>query len=50
MEVLEHERSVTKAPVSFTGEAINEIKRLEVAENIPQDFGLRVGVKGGGCS
>jgi iron-sulfur cluster assembly protein len=50
MEVFENEISVAQAPVSFTGEAINEIKRLEVAENVPQDFGLRVGVKGGGCS
>ena len=48
MEVLEKEIAVH--PVSFTQDAVSEIKRLEVAENISEQQGLRVGVKGGGCS
>jgi iron-sulfur cluster assembly protein len=37
-------------PVSFTGNAIKEIKRLMDAEDFDQTKFLRVGVKGGGCS
>lgn len=50
MEVLEKDADVTQMPVTFTEEAIIEIKRLVIAENIAPDHGLRVGVKGGGCS
>jgi len=39
-----------KAPVSFTGSAIAEIKRLMAAEGFDTATKLRVGVKGGGCS
>jgi len=50
MEVLENETGVDQLPVTFTIEAIKEIKRIAIAENISQSQGLRVGVKGGGCS
>lgn len=41
---------VMTAPVIFTAAAIEEIKRLLVADN-PENYShLRVGVKGGGCS
>ena len=36
--------------LTFTAKAISEIKRLKESNNIPAEFGLRVGVKGGGCS
>ena len=39
-----------KAPVSFTGSAKNEIKRLMAVEGFDPAKKLRVGVKGGGCS
>jgi iron-sulfur cluster assembly accessory protein len=38
------------APVSFTQNAVAEIKRLMNEEGFDKDTVLRVGVKGGGCS
>ncbi len=36
--------------VSITEKAINEVKKIMEENNVPENFGLRVGVKGGGCS
>jgi iron-sulfur cluster assembly protein len=36
-------------PVSITPEAIKEIKNILKNKGIPADYGLRLGVKGGGC-
>lgn len=38
------------APISLTGKAVLEVRRIMEANNIPSTFGLRIGVKGGGCS
>ena len=38
------------APVSFTEGAVSELKKLIDQQEIGPDFGLRVGVEGGGCS
>jgi len=38
------------APVSFTGGAIKELHKLKDQQELGDDFGLRVGVEGGGCS
>ncbi len=38
------------APVSFTEGAVSELKKLIDQQEIGSDFGLRVGVEGGGCS
>ena len=38
------------APVTFTENAINEIKRLISEDGFDSTKSLRVGVKGGGCS
>jgi len=38
------------SPVSFTAEAVTEIKRLMNAEGFDATHQLRIGVKGGGCS
>ncbi len=38
------------APVSFTEGAVSELKKLIDQQEISPDFGLRVGVEGGGCS
>ena len=40
----------TVAPITFTASAQNELKRLMGAEDFDKSKGLRVGVKGGGCS
>lgn len=39
-----------QSPVTFTGPAINEIKRLMNQNDFDTQKKLRVGVKGGGCS
>ena len=38
------------APVSFTQGAVKELNKLKDQQEIGDDFGLRVGVEGGGCS
>jgi iron-sulfur cluster assembly protein len=38
------------APVSFTETAVKEIHKLKDQQEITENFGLRVGVEGGGCS
>jgi len=42
--------TVAQSPVSLTEGALNEFRRLLAEKNIPAEHGLRVGVKGGGCS
>lgn len=37
-------------PVSISSRAAIEIKKIMETKNIPKDYGLRLGVKGGGCS
>lgn len=36
--------------ITLTEKAVSEVKRLIEAQNLPQEAGLRVGVRGGGCS
>jgi iron-sulfur cluster assembly protein len=38
------------APVSFTEGAVKELLKLKDQQELSEDFGLRVGVEGGGCS
>lgn len=40
----------TIAPVSLTGGAVKELLKLKDQQEIGEDFGLRIGVDGGGCS
>ena len=37
-------------PVSISPRAAEEIRKIMATKNIPQDYGLRVGVRGGGCA
>ncbi len=37
-------------PVTLTPGAIKQLLRIKNEQNIPDDHGLRIGVKGGGCS
>lgn len=41
---------VSKEEIGITEKALNQVKRIKEENNIPSDYGLRVGVKGGGCS
>jgi len=36
-------------PVTISERAAEEIRKIMQTKNIPADYGLRVGVKGGGC-
>ena len=36
--------------ISLTEKAYSEVKKIMEANKIPETYGLRVGVKGGGCS
>ena len=36
--------------ISLTEKALSEIKRIMSENQVPDSYGLRVGVKGGGCS
>ena len=36
-------------PVELTEKALQEVKNIMATKNIPQGYGLRVGMKGGGC-
>jgi iron-sulfur cluster assembly protein len=39
-----------QAPVTFTPGAVKELNTLKDQQELGDDFGLRVGVEGGGCS
>jgi iron-sulfur cluster assembly protein len=36
-------------PVTLTPKAAEEVRKIMQTKNIPADYGLRVGVRGGGC-
>ncbi|HCN04473.1 MAG TPA: iron-sulfur cluster assembly accessory protein [Bacteroidetes bacterium] len=36
--------------ISITHKAIAEVRKIKEQNSIPEDYGLRLGVKGGGCS
>ena len=38
------------APVALSARATEEVKKIMTSKSIPEGFGLRVGVRGGGCS
>lgn len=42
--------AVTEAPISLTEGAVRALEKIKAEQSISDDHGLRVGVKGGGCS
>lgn len=42
--------TLIETPLKLTDSAVTQLKRIKSDQNIPNDHGLRVGVKGGGCS
>ncbi|OGG96432.1 MAG: heme biosynthesis protein HemY, partial [Candidatus Lambdaproteobacteria bacterium RIFOXYD12_FULL_49_8] len=36
--------------IKLTENAVKEIKRVIVENNLPEDTGIRIGIKGGGCA
>ncbi len=43
-------KPVVQQPITLTNGAVKQLKRIQEEQNVPDDHGLRVGVKGGGCS
>jgi len=43
-------KTTTIQPITLTTGAVNHLKRIMSEQSIPEGHGLRVGVKGGGCS
>ncbi len=41
---------IAESPIIISESALYQLKRIKSEQNIPDDHGLRVGVKGGGCS
>jgi len=44
------DNATATAPLSLTEDAVNQLNQIRQQENVPADYFLRVGVKGGGCS
>lgn len=44
------ENTTTKQPLKISEQAMNQLKILMDDNKVPEGYGLRVGVKGGGCS
>lgn len=42
--------STITQPITLTDGAVIQIKRLMSEKSVPDGYGLRIGVKGGGCS
>lgn len=42
--------TIATSPIKLTQGAIAQLKRIREEQQVPADFGLRIGVKGGGCS
>lgn len=42
--------TITNAPIALTEGAIRQLQKIREEQNVPENHGLRVGVKGGGCS
>ncbi len=41
---------INELPVTITASAIKQLERIREEQNLDKNHGLRVGVKGGGCS
>ncbi|MCL4547228.1 MAG: iron-sulfur cluster insertion protein ErpA [Bacteroidetes bacterium] len=44
------EQIAVQNEIDITEKAIKQVKKIKSENNIPDEYGLRVGVKGGGCS
>ena len=48
--VMDEKSTAVAAPVAITQDATSQLMQIRRDENIPADYCLRIGVKGGGCS
>ena len=42
--------AASTAPIRITATALAQLRTIRTQQSIPEHYGLRVGVKGGGCS
>ncbi len=49
-EILAVNQPVVNDDISLTEKAVAQVRRLKAENKIPEDHGLRLSVKGGGCS
>jgi iron-sulfur cluster assembly protein len=42
--------TTVESPIKITEGAVKQLKRIRSEQDVPDNYGLRVGVKGGGCS
>jgi len=47
---MEKTATTTQQPITITESAARELRKIMENQQIPAEYGLRVGVKGGGCS
>ncbi|MCF8259357.1 MAG: iron-sulfur cluster assembly accessory protein [Melioribacteraceae bacterium] len=40
----------TKSEITISQNAVDQIRKLRIEQDLSDEFGLRIGVKGGGCS
>ncbi len=45
-----NDNTQTQYEIDITEKAVKQVKRIKEENNIPHESGLRIGVKGGGCS
>ena len=50
LSTMEATKTVLPAPITLTEGAIKQLRILFDEKHVPEGYGLRVGVKGGGCS
>jgi iron-sulfur cluster assembly protein len=44
------DQAVQTTPVQLTDDAVHQLNQIRMQEQVPEDYYLRVGVEGGGCS
>jgi len=47
---MQDSKTTTQTPISLTDGAVTQLKRIFDEKHVPDGHGLRVGIKGGGCS
>ena len=50
LQIIMQDTLIETAPVNLTDDAVEQLKAIKAAQNLDDSLGLRVGVKGGGCS
>lgn len=50
VDILNDKKTTATQPITITPSAIEQLQRIRKEKDVPADLGLRVGVRGGGCS